>query len=133
MKIGRRAVGYGICLLLGVGLVVLGVLEIVDAFWSGMGAALVVISVLRLMQMYRFRKNESYRERMETEVSDERNRFLRNNAWAWAGYLFVLIAAIAAIVLRVMGQDLLSLAASYAVALIVLLYWIAYLLLRNKY
>ena len=133
MKIGRRAMGYGIMLALGIGLLVLGMLEILDAFWSGMGGGLIIVSALRLLQLFRLWQKADYRERMETEVADERNRFLRNKAWAWTGYLFVLITAIATIVLKVMGQDLLSLAASCAVSLMALLYWVCYLLLRRKY
>ena len=133
MNSGRMVVKYIICLVLAVVLFGLGYLGIVDEFWSGMGWGLLAIGVVRLVQMYRFRKNDEYREKMETEVTDERNRFIRNKAWAWAGYSFILIAACAVIVLKVMGQDLLCLAASYAVCLMVLLYWGAYMILRKKY
>ena len=38
-----------------------------------------------------FSKNEAYREKIEIEEKDERNHFIRNKAWAWAGYLYVMI------------------------------------------
>ena len=133
MKHTRRIVAYGFMALFGVILLVLGCMEVIDGFWSGMGSALVAISVLRFMQTIRYHKDESYREKMETQVSDERNHFIRNKAWAWAGYLFLLIAAISTIVLRVMGQELLSYAASLAVGLLALLYWISYIVLQKKY
>ena len=106
---------------------------IVDEFWNGMGVGLIVISILRLIQVLRYRKNEVYREKMEIETQDERNRFIRNKAWAWTGYMFVLIAAICTIVFRIIGQELLSFAASYAVCLMLILYWVSYLVLRKKY
>ena len=112
MKSGRKVIGYIICLVLAVTLFGLGYLGIVDEFWSGMGWGLLVISILRLVQIYRFRQNDAYREKMETEVMDERNRFIRNKAWAWAGYLFILVAGCSVIVLKLIGQDLLCLAAS---------------------
>lgn len=133
MNMNRRMLLYVIYILLGGILTGLGCAEIVDEFWSGMGGALVAIGVLRLVRVYRFCKDENYRETVEVEAADERNRFLRNKAWAWAGYLFILIAAVAAIACRVAGQELLSQAASYAVCLVVLLYWGAYLVLRKKY
>ena len=133
MKTGRRAVIYGFYILLGTTLMALGVGEVVDAFWSGMGGGLLGVGIVRLIQMYRLKKDDTYREKMETEMTDERNRFLRNKAWAWAGYLFILIAAVAVIVLRVMGQALLSQAASYALCLMLILYWVSYLILRKKY
>ena len=129
----RRIILYLVWLVLGIGLIIFGSLGAIDSFWSGMGAGFVVVGVLRLFQQIRLRKNETYREKMETEITDERNRFIRNKAWAWAGYLFILIAAVATIALRAMDQILLSTFASYAVCLMVVLYWIAYLILRKKY
>lgn len=133
MNLGRKTVAYIGMIVLGIALIGLGVAEIVDSFWSGMGSALVAVSAIRLIQMYRLHKDEAYREKMETEIKDERNQFLRNKAWAWAGYLFILIAAVLTIVLRVLGQELLSMAASGAVCLMVLLYWGSYMILKKKY
>jgi len=133
MKRERKLFIYIIYIILGITLWGLGTAEIVDEFWSGMGAALLFISILRMIQLYRFHKDEEYREKIEIETADERNRFIRNKAWAWAGYLFILIMAVCVIVLRIMGQEILSQAGSYAVCLMVLLYWISFMVLRRKY
>lgn len=133
MKNGRRMIAYTIYMILGITLIILGALEIVDSFWSGMGGALIAVGVMRGIQMLRYRKDESYREKQQIEQNDERNRFLRNKAWAWAGYLFVLIAAVLAVVFRLLGQGLLSIAAGFAVSILALLYWICYLVLKKKY
>ncbi len=120
-------------IVLGVALLTLGIMETIDAFWSGMGSAMMAVGVIRLVQVYRYRKNETYRQKQELEKTDERNHFLRNKAWAWAGYLFVLITAVATVVLKLMGQDLLSIAAGFAICLMIILYWFSYLILRKKY
>ena len=133
MKNGRRIVAYIVYMVLGLALMVLGILEIVDPFWSGMGGALIAVGVIRMIHILRYRYDEAYRENMEIETKDERNRFIRNKAWAWAGYLFVLIAAISSSVLKLLGQDLLSIAAGLAVCILVLLYWGCYLILKKKY
>ena len=133
MKQGRRIGAVIVYLILGSILIALGIAGVVDEFWCGMGTSLVLMGMLYLIHFFRLQKDEHYREREETERNDERNRFLRNKAWAWAGYLFVLVAAVCALVFRVMGQELLSVAAGFAVALIVLLYWISYVILRKKY
>ena len=133
MKSDRRILAWIAYIVLGAALLVLGAADIIDAFWSGMGSALIAVGLIRSIHFFRFRKDEAYREKCELEKTDERNRFLRNKAWAWAGYLFVLVAAVCALVFRVMGQELLSVAAGFAVALIVLLYWISYVILRKKY
>ena len=89
--------------------ITLNVLNI-DPFWTGMGSSLIVIGCINLLRSYRLNKNEAYREKMEVELSDERNRFIRNKAWAWSGYLFVMIAAVLSIVFRIVGFNHLSIA-----------------------
>ena len=133
MKHDRRIIPYIIYILLGVTLTALGLLELVDSFWSGMGGALIAVGVVRAIHILRYRNNESYRENMEIETKDERNQFIRNKAWAWAGYLFVLITAVCTIAFKLLGQDLLSVAAGFAVSFLVLLYWVCYLVLKKKY
>ena len=125
---------YPIALLIaGLSLIGLGCAEIVDEFWSGMGSALAVIGIIRLLRFYRLKKNDSYREKMETAVTDERNQFIRMKAWSWAGYLFIMVSAIATIILKILGQDLLCQVSSGAVCLMLVLYWVSYFVLKKKY
>ena len=125
---------YPIVLLVaGLTLAGLGVAEIVDEFWSGMGSALLVIGIIRLLRFYRLKKNDSYREKMETAVTDERNQFIRMKACSWAGYLFIMVSAVATIIFRILGQDLLSQFAGYTVCLLLVLYWGSYFVLKKKY
>lgn len=133
MKNKLRIVFSVLWLVIGGVLVALAFAGVVDSFWNGMGSALLVVGTLQLLRFFRFRKNESYREKVEIAETDERNQFIRSKAWAWSGYLFLLIAAIASIVLRLCGQELLSGACSGAVCLMLLLYWISFLILRKKY
>ena len=125
---------YPIALLVaGLVLIGLGCAEVVDEFWSGMGSALLVIGIIRLLRFYRLKKNDTYREKMETAQTDERNQFIRAKAWSWTGYLFIMVSAIATIIFRILGQDLLSQFASYTVCLMLVLYWISYFVLKKKY
>ena len=133
MKNRRNFFFYGFYILLGVRLVALGVAEVIDEFWGGRGGGLLGVGLVRLIWMLRMHKDETYREKVETEIKDERNAFIRNKAWAWAGYLFILIAAVAVIVLKGVGQELLSMVAGGALCLMLILYWDAYLILRRKY
>lgn len=133
MKSDRRILAWIAYIVLGAALLALGAADIIDAFWSGMGSALIAVGLIRSIHFFRFRKDEAYREKCELEKTDERNRFLRNKAWAWTGYLFILVAAVASIALKLLGQDLLSVAAGSAVCVMVILYWISYLILRRKY
>ena len=101
--------------------------------FSGMGGALIAVGVIRMIQILRYSKDEAYREKAEIERTDERNQFIRNKAWAWSGYLFVLITAISTIVFKLVGQDLLSMAAGFAICILVVLYWVCYVVLKKRY
>ncbi|MBQ6802909.1 MAG: hypothetical protein IJP05_07565 [Oscillospiraceae bacterium] len=110
-----------------------GIAEVVDSFWSGMGGALIAVGAVRIAQQIKFRKNPEYREKIEIESKDERNRFIALRAWAWSGYAFVIISAVGTIGFKIAGNDLLSQFCAYAVCLVIILYWISYMLLRRKY
>ncbi len=133
MKNNKKIVLFILYFVIGITLLILGIAGVIDEFWSGMGSGLIFVGILRLIRALRYRKDESYRETVNTELNDERNHFIRNKAWAWAGYMFVIISAIAVIVLRLIGQEVLSLAASFAICLMITLYWISFFILRKKY
>jgi uncharacterized membrane protein YbaN (DUF454 family) len=133
MNLYRRLLIHIPFAVIGIVLIGLATAGVVDSFWAGMGTALLLVSALRFVRLYRYQKNETYREQVDTEINDERNRFLRNKAWAWAGYLFVLIAAVCTIVFKVMEQEVLWQVTGLSMCLIVILYWISFFILRKKY
>ena len=102
-------------------------------FGSILGSALVVIGIVRLLRGYRLSKSETYREAREVAETDERFHFIRNKAWAWAGYLFIIICALSTIVFRLLGQDLLCIASGGAVCLMLVLFWVSFFVLKKKY
>lgn len=133
MKNNKRLIASIVEILIGIALTVCGALGIVDSYWGGMGTAFVVVGALFLIRQIRYKTDKTYQENVDVEVNDERNKYLSIKAWSWAGYLFVMICAIASIVLRFIGQNLYSQIASYGVCLMVILYWLSYLILRKKY
>ena len=120
-------------IVLGAALIACGAAGVLDEYWSGMGGAFAAVGALQILRYVRISRNEAYREKIETENKDERNRFLAGKAWAWAGYLYVLIAAVASIGLRIAGKDEFSVLVSGSVCLILVLYWGSYFALRRKY
>ncbi len=123
-------IGY---VIIGIILISLGFAGKVDSFWNGVGTGLFVIGVLRLLRGHRLSQDAAYREEQELTEKDERNHFLRNKAWACTGYILILIMAVSCIILKIMGQDLLSYAASAVVCLILVLFMISYYILQKKY
>jgi len=133
MKYGRRMIVSILWIVLGVVLLGCAIAGLVDAFWSGMGGALLAVGVLQLVRYTRYQTSADYRDKVDTERKDERNRFLNGRAWAWAGYLYVIIAAVATIALKLAGQETLMMMASGSLCLLLVLYWFSYLILRKKY
>ncbi|MBQ5674519.1 MAG: hypothetical protein IIV45_05465 [Lachnospiraceae bacterium] len=49
----------------------------VDEYWNGVGTGLFCIGILQILRFRRFNKNAAYREKVEIEMNDERNHFIR--------------------------------------------------------
>lgn len=120
-------------IVLGIALIVCGVLKVVDEYWTGMGTAFAFVGALQIIRLIRYTTNAAVKESTDTAVNDERNRFLRSKSWAWAGYLYIMIAAVASIVFKLLHQETLMLAASGSVCLLLVLYWVSFFILRKKY
>ena len=104
-----------------------------DSYWSGLGTAFIVIGALQIFRQVKYRTNEQYRENVDTRNNDERNRFINGKAWAWAGYLYVLIAAVAIIILQILGLKEISQTISFTVCALPILYWVSHMFLSRKY
>lgn len=121
-------------MVLGLTLTVLSITEVLtDSVYSGMGGALTAVGALQVIRNLRYRKSAEYREKIDTEWSDERNRFLRMQSWSWAGYLTILIEGVGVVVAVIAGQRTIQLMLSYSVCLILVTYWVSYLILSRKY
>ena len=133
MSCNRRSFVSVVWIALGVGLNIACFVARLDEFWSGLGTAFMFIGVLQLFRWGKYNRDAEYRAKVDVEAKDERNRYIAAKAWAWAGYLFVVIGAISSTVMRIWGEHLLSLVASGAVCLVMVLYWISYFVLKQKY
>ena len=133
MKKDKRYFVTILYLIIGIVLIGLSFAGLLDEFWNGMGSGLVAVSVLQLIRHMRYRTDDEYREKMDVEMNDERNKYISTKAWAWAGYLFVFIMAVGTIVSKALGHDEVMMLTSGGMCLLVFLYWVSYLILRRKY
>ena len=111
----------------------MGFSDMASTMFSGMGGGLVAIGVMQLVKNHKYHANPEYKEQVDTAWQDERNRYLRLKAWSWAGYLFVIGAAVVSIVLFVAGQSAYGQIVSYCMCAVLGLYWITYVILQKKY
>ena len=133
MKFNKRLIANITEIVIGIILVICGATGLLDSYWSGMGTALIVVGGLMMIRQVRYSTNAEYKESVDVEIQDERNKFLRMKAWSWAGYFAVLIGAVASIVLRILGQNQLSQFAGLSVCVLMVLYWASYFILKKKY
>ena len=120
-------------IIVGAALLICSMFELVDEFWSGMGTSLLIIGIIFLIRNIKYKTNEEYREKIDIESNDERNKYISLKAWAWAGYLFVMLGAVGVIVFKLIGKEDLMMMASLSVCLIMVFYWISYTFLKKKY
>ncbi len=105
----------------------------IEDYWYGMGTSLLVVGILQMLRWIRYNKDQIYKEKMDVEAKDERNRFISSKAWAWAGYLYVLAGAAASIGFKIAGNDLMTKAAAMSVCLLMVFYYLSYVVLHRKY
>ena len=132
-KIITRAVVAALYFIIGASISIAGEFAAIDSYWSGLGRALIVVSALQMIRIVRYNTNAKYKEETDIAVQDERNRFLRAKALSWAAYLYIILAAVATIVFKLLGNDTLMFAASGSVCLILVLYWVSYVIIRKIY
>ena len=118
---------------IGVSLIIYSRFGLVDDFWSGFGVSFAIIGALFLFRNIKYHTNKNYREQIDLQNNDERNKYLSMKAWSWSGYLFVIIAAVGTITFKFFGKEDLMLLCCGAVCLIITLYRVSYIILRKKY
>lgn len=129
----KRLIYYVVLLLLGAGLFLAGCAGRLEEFWGGFGGGLVGLSAVRLLDITRYRRDESYQKRADVRQSDERNRFLTSKARCWTMYLTVLLLGVLCLCFQLAGLRLYSLFCGYTVCGMTAIYWISWLVLRRRY
>lgn len=120
-------------IVLGITFLVCSILGILDDFWSGLGCGLFAVGTMQLIRVKRYASNPDYRTAVDTEVNDERNKYISMRAWAWAGYSYIMICAAAVILLKIAGMDSYVGIASGGLCLMLVMYRFFYFILQMKY
>ena len=119
---------------LGVVLIALSIAEVLDSsIYAGMGGALTAVGALQVARTMKYRNDPEFREKLDTEILDERNSFLRMKSWAWTGYFVVLIEGAGVVIAMILGKETIQQVLAYSICLIIAIYWISYMVLKRKY
>lgn len=133
MKKYRNIIINTVYIVVGIVLVTLTLTNKIDNIFLGFGSGLIGVGAVLLFRAIKYHTNQEYKEQIDTENNDERNRYISMKAWSWTGYLFIIICAVIALVCVIMSQIVYAQIALGAVATITLLYYISYLVIRKKY
>lgn len=119
--------------IIGLSLLILDIIGVIDnPIFSGMGGGWLVIGIMQIYKNLKYHSNEEYKGKVDIEYTDERNRYIRMKAWAWAGYIFIITAGITSIVLFILNMTLIGQILGYCICAILVVYWVAYLILQKN-
>ncbi len=120
-------------IIIGASLLILNMTGVLDnSIYSGLGGGWLVIGVMQIYKNLKYHSDREYKNKMDIEYSDERNRYLRMKAWSFAGYLFIIVSACISIVLFVMKLTLYGQILSYCMCSVLVFYWISYIVLQRR-
>ncbi|MBR6025806.1 MAG: hypothetical protein IK069_03525 [Firmicutes bacterium] len=120
-------------IVLGIVILVMAMTGKLEAVYGGMGGALIGVGAMQVLRNIRYRNNEEYREKIDIESNDERNRYIRMKAWSYTGYITILALCAAGIVFYyVMGNKELGQPVMMTVCFMLVVYWISYYILSKK-
>ena len=129
----KRFIASIVEIILGFALWICSAIGLIDSYWGGMGAGLMGVGIVFLIRSIRYKRDPEYKEEYDVEMNDERNKFIRLKAWSWAGYMYMMLAAVGSIVFKLMGREDLMFFCSGSVCLVLVLYCISYVVVKNKY
>ena len=129
----KRMIASIVEIILGFALWICSAIGLIDSYWGGMGGGLIGVGIVFLIRSIRYKRDPEYKEEYDVEMNDERNKFIRLKAWSWAGYLYMMLAAVGSIAFKLMGREDLMYFCSGSVGLVLVLYLISYVIVKNKY
>ncbi len=102
-------------------------------FLSPFGFAFVVMGIARLRNYFMITKNEETIKKQRIVENDERNIAIVQKAKSIAFGVYIIIASIAAVVLRLFNMTDMSKLIAYTVCAFVFIYWVSYFIIRKRY
>ena len=123
-----------------IGFIIVGIAMIASTFVVGgqndfvscFGFAFSVMGIARLRNYFIITKSEESIKNREIAETDERNVMLANKAKSIAFGVYCIVAGIAVIVLQLINKTELSSFIAYTICALVFIYWVSYMVIRNR-
>ena len=118
---------------IGLIIIALGVSNKLDsAVWSAVGVGFTAIGIAKILRNIKYRTDEKYREMIDIEAADERKKYIRMKAWSISGYAFVIVAAVASLIMRIKNMNAEADLLGFCVCFVLLAYLISMFILQKK-
>ena len=103
MNIKKQMIKNIVLFIAGVSLLVAGILCKLDGFWTGMGGALISVSIVRLFQIKKYQTDPAYAKQIDISNHDERRSFVSDKAMVLTMKLVIYIALSTGILLYIIS------------------------------
>ncbi len=100
--------------------------------WGSMGMGLFAIGLVKIRNYFIITRSEDSIERQRIAENDERNISIVQKAISAAFYIYVIIAAIAIIILELLNKELPAMIIGGTVCAMLIIYTISYFIIRKK-
>ena len=117
----------------GAVLAVLGFMNKVDSYWTGLGGGLIGVGIIQIIRWHRYHSDEEYRENFDINNNDERNIYLNERAASWTFRISVIAATASAIIAKLMGYGDISFVLSMVVCALLMIYLGVYIYFSKKF
>ena len=123
------AIAIGI---IGIALIVTGFFTQTETV-SSLGLIFFVVGLARVAQYKAITKNADTLKKRKIAETDERNVMIWTKARSLSFTVCIIVAALAIIVLNILGYDMIAQVVSYSMFSFVAIYWICYFIISRKY
>ena len=121
-------------LVLGIALIVVSLaIEPKNDILSSFGFAIALIGGVRLRNYLLITKSEERIKAQEIAEKDERNVAIADKAKSFSFMAYIFVACIDVIILHLLNKTQVALILSSSVCGLLLIYWVAYFIIRKKY
>ena len=103
-----------------------------NTFISAFGLTLVIMGIARIRQYFLITKNEETIKKQMIAETDERNISILNKAKSVTFSIYLMLSGIAVIILSFLNMHDVAKWIAYSMLLLVLIYWVAYYIIRKK-
>ncbi|MDD4366574.1 MAG: hypothetical protein PHV38_02770 [Eubacteriales bacterium] len=133
MKIIKKNLIYcGIICVLGIGISVAGV-YMEDDLLKSIGIALIIVSLLKIAQLFILTRNDERRRKYELSMTEERIKYIASKSSSFVFYITVFCEVMAALILLIFGHAFAAGIVCYVAGAQVVLYLVLYIIFSRKY